>query len=60
MKTFNFNKNQEKANGVHELNEKIGKLLAEAEQAGMKGEVGKSQEVFFHYGQKIFQTEKSR
>ena len=56
MKTFNFNKIQEKANGVHELNEKIGKLLAEAEQAGMKGEVGKSQEVFFHYEQKIFQT----
>merc|ERR1712126_499975 len=39
------NEIEEKANGVHELNEKIGKLLAEAEQAGMKGEVGKSQEI---------------
>jgi len=36
---------EEKANGVHEINEKIGKLLADAEKAGMEGEVGKSQEV---------------
>merc|ERR1712228_624550 len=39
------NEIEEKANGVHELNEKIGKLLAEAEKAGMEGEVGKSQEI---------------
>ncbi|CBY34037.1 unnamed protein product [Oikopleura dioica] len=36
---------EEKANGVHEINEKIGKLLADAEKAGMEGEVGKSQEI---------------
>lgn len=39
------NEIEEKANGVHELNEKIGKLLAEAETAGMEGEVAKSQEI---------------
>ena len=38
-------KNFLKANGVHEINEKIGKLLADAEKMGMEGEVEKSQEV---------------
>ena len=38
-------KNFPKANGVHEINEKIGKLLADAEKMGMEGEVEKSQEV---------------
>ena len=38
-------KNFSKANGVHEINEKIGKLLADAEKMGMEGEVEKSQEV---------------
>ena len=37
--------NFSKANGVHEINEKIGKLLADAEKMGMEGEVEKSQEV---------------
>merc|ERR1711970_105452 len=36
---------EDKANGVHDINEKIGKLLAEAEKMGMQGEVEKSQEI---------------
>jgi len=36
---------EDKANGVHEINEKIGKLLADAEKMGMEGEVEKSQEI---------------
>ena len=36
---------EDKANGVSEINERIGTLLEEAEKAGMTGEVEKSQKV---------------
>merc|ERR1711990_320694 len=35
---------EDKANGVHDINEKIGTLLEEAEKLGGEGEVEKSQE----------------
>lgn len=38
---------EDKANGVSEINERIGALLEEAEKAGMAGEVEKSQKVRF-------------
>ena len=37
---------EDKANGVSEINERIGALLEEVEKAGMAGEVEKSQKVF--------------
>merc|ERR1712242_52800 len=36
---------EDKANGVSEINERIGTLLEEAEKAGMAGEVEKSQKI---------------
>jgi RNA-binding protein Luc7-like 2 len=36
---------EDKANGVHDINEKIGTLLEEAEKLGGEGEVEKSQEI---------------
>ena len=37
---------EDKANGVSEINERIGALLEEVEKAGMAGEVEKSQKVY--------------